>query len=132
MIEDSELLSLGRTDLIAFLEVRPGVALEMMGVLCQRLRRTTELVEDAVFLDLPQRLARRLIWMADSQAPAESGIIRLTISQEELGFIAGASRESTNRELRRWQSRGWVELGYGAIDIHDLEALQDFASTGED
>jgi len=130
-VEDTELLSLGRNDLIAFLEERPGTALAMMGVLCGRLRRTTELVEDAVFLDLPQRLARRLIWMASSQPVANDNVVRLTISQEELGFVAGASRESTNRELRRWQGRGWVELGYGAIDIHDMAALKAFAD-GDD
>jgi CRP-like cAMP-binding protein len=52
----------------------------------------------------------------------------LQISQEEIAFLAGVSRQLVNRALRRLEENKLLQLGYGSITILDLEALRAFAS----
>lgn len=55
---DCELLVVDRRHFLPFLRENPDIATRLLGVLCERLRRTTEQVEDVLFLDLPARLAK--------------------------------------------------------------------------
>ena len=48
---------------------------------------------------------------------------KVHIAQRELGNVAGMSRESTNKQLRAWEERGWVHLERGSIAVVDAEAL---------
>lgn len=54
------------------------------------------------------------------------------ISQEEIAFLAGVSRQLVNRALQRLEQAGLVEVSYGSITILDLDALRAFAAQPED
>src|SRR5436190_14742763 len=54
---DCRLLVIDRRDFLPFLERNPGVAIRLMAILSDRIRRTTEQLEDLLFLDLASRLA---------------------------------------------------------------------------
>lgn len=56
----------------------------------------------------------------------------LVISQEEIAFLAGVSRQLVNRALRRLEQAKLVEISYGSITILDLDALRAFAAQPED
>jgi CRP-like cAMP-binding protein len=116
-LADCDLLILERRDFIPFVKDNPEVALHLMEVLCRRLRRTTEQVEDVMFLELPARLARVL----QRFVAAPDG--RLQITQRELGQMIGVSRESTNKELRRWQRKGWISLEKNGIVVRQPEIV---------
>jgi CRP/FNR family cyclic AMP-dependent transcriptional regulator len=51
------------------------------------------------------------------------------VSQSELGQLANASRKLVNKTLQQFAGLGWVESGYNAIKIHDVQALKRFATT---
>lgn len=51
---------------------------------------------------------------------------QLQISQEELGFLVGTSRQRVNQSLRRLEAEGLIHLGYGFVGILDLEGLLRF------
>jgi len=53
---------------------------------------------------------------------------QVQISQEELGFLVGTSRQRVNQSLRRLEAEGLIHLGYGFIGILDLEGLQRFGA----
>ena len=57
-LESSKLLVLNRRDFQPFLKERVALCLEVMKLLCQRLRHTTEQVEDLALRSLESRLAR--------------------------------------------------------------------------
>jgi CRP-like cAMP-binding protein len=117
-----ELLLLDRRDVLPFLEQHPRVAIQLLEILCERLRRTTEQVEDVVFLDLPARLAKTLLRLAVK--PVERGrpaFVRA--SQSELGSMVGATRESINKHLGEWQRQGFVSMNAGIIRLTDPDAL---------
>ncbi len=60
-ITDSELLVIDRRDFLAFLKSHPEASIALMTVLAERVRRVSELVEDTLFLNLPVRLAKKLV-----------------------------------------------------------------------
>ena len=108
-METTALLQLRRDALQAALRRHPGFAEGVILLLCERLRWTSDLIEDAAFLPLPARLAKRLLALARLHGDAE-GRIRLRLSQKELATLVGASRESVNKLLAQWRDQGFVEL----------------------
>src|SRR5438477_11089549 len=62
---DCELLVVPRRSLLALLERRPDLCIDLLIVLCERLRRTNEQVEDLAFLDLEARIAKVLVRLAE-------------------------------------------------------------------
>jgi CRP/FNR family transcriptional regulator, cyclic AMP receptor protein len=121
-----ELLSLERRDVLPFLEQHPRLCLKLLEILCERLRRTTEQVEDIVFLDLSARLAKALLKLAVT--PSTKGATPFVrASQAELGTMIGATRESVNKHLADWQRRGMVSIRSGIIRLADPAALTELA-----
>ena len=57
-LTDCELMVIERRDFIPLVKSEPDIALKLIEVLCARLRRTSEQVEDVLFLNLPARLAK--------------------------------------------------------------------------
>src|ERR1700730_9570725 len=80
---------LDRRDVLAFLERQPRVWLRFVEVLCERLRHTDRHIAEVALLQLPVRLAKALLRMADSDANAAPGRNAATVqmSQRELGNI---------------------------------------------
>jgi len=127
-MSDCELLVLERRDFVPFLERHPEVCIRLMEVLCARLRRTSEQVEDVLFLELPARLAKTLLRLAKEHGHAAPGgqMIDLKLSQRELGNLTGATRESVNKQLKEWERDGILRIEGGAIVVtaaRRLEAL---------
>ena len=58
-MSDCELIVIERRDFVPFLSNHPDVTLKFIEILCSRLRRTSEQVQDVTFLNLPTRLAKR-------------------------------------------------------------------------
>jgi CRP/FNR family transcriptional regulator, cyclic AMP receptor protein len=111
-----ELIAVDRRDFLPLLKDQPEIALKMIEVLCARLRHVSEHVEDVLFLDLPGRLAKTLLRLAERAKPSSSGR-KVAITQREIGQIIGMSRESTNKQLREWEQQNWVRLERGGITV---------------
>jgi CRP/FNR family transcriptional regulator, cyclic AMP receptor protein len=125
-LEAVETLTLDREPFIAMLERHPQVATALLGVLGDRLRRTDELIQDILFLDLPGRLAKQLLSLADERGVSTPEGIRidLRLSQSELAAIIGATRESVNRCLNAYADRGILELDRDTITLRALDVLR--------
>jgi CRP/FNR family cyclic AMP-dependent transcriptional regulator len=123
---DCELLVLNRRDFLHLLENRADLCMIMLRILCQRLRQTSEQVEDVMFRHLESRLAKALLHLAESGAMhgPQSSLVELHLSQRELGNMAGGSRESVNKILQNWHRQGLIDLGKASVLIRDVEALR--------
>jgi len=119
---DCELLVVYRRDFLPFLQRRADVCIILLEMLCQRLRRTSEQVEDVSFVDFGSRMAKALLRLAHPESASEPAVLHIT--QRELGNIVGGARESVNRQLQAWQRAGLIELGKGSIAIRDIGGLQ--------
>ena len=121
-IEDSELMIIERRDFVPLMREYPELPARLIEILCTRLRRTSEQVEDIVFLGLPNRLAKILLQL-HQRSSGGLGPREIRITQRELSQLIGASRESTNKQLRDWQRRKWLKVGRGGVTILALESL---------
>jgi CRP/FNR family cyclic AMP-dependent transcriptional regulator len=123
---ECELLVLERRDFIPFLRSHPDAALRLLEVLCQKLRQTSQLLEEALFLEGPSRLAKRLVHLAEAFGrPVPEGVrIELQLSQQQLGNMVGMSRESMNKHLRQWREADLIRIQDGHYVVTDLEALR--------
>lgn len=115
-ITDCELLVIERRDFIPLVHERPELGLKLIEVLCARLRHTTEQLQDVMFLDLPGRLAKALLALLPGSGAGERGQ-RISLTQRHLSEMIGISRESTNKQLREWERRKWIQLERGGIVI---------------
>jgi CRP/FNR family transcriptional regulator, cyclic AMP receptor protein len=109
-LEASELLIVKRKDLIPFLEERPDICLRFMETLCERLRRSEALIQDAVFLNAGPRLARQLLRLAETygRKDGDAICIDLAVSQSDLASLVGMTRESINKQLCNWRRAGVI------------------------
>jgi CRP-like cAMP-binding protein len=124
-VTDAKLLSLGHDKLIPFLKQYPDVALNLLGRLAQRLRRTNEAVGDLVFSDVPGRVAKALLDLGDrfGKTTDEGLYVYHDLTQEELAQLVGASRETVNKALADFAGRGWLRLEGRSVLITDVERL---------
>jgi CRP/FNR family cyclic AMP-dependent transcriptional regulator len=122
---DCEMLVFYRRDFLPLLARRADFCVLLLEVLCQRLRQTSEQVEDVVFGDLASRIAKTLLRLAQHpERGAELPAPLLRITQQELGNMVGSARESINRHLQVWQAAGLIKLGKGSIFIRDIPGLE--------
>ncbi|MBV8890300.1 MAG: Crp/Fnr family transcriptional regulator [Alphaproteobacteria bacterium] len=121
-----ELLVVERRFFLPVLRSDPDLCITLMTMLCGRLRRTSEQVEDMLFRDVEARLAKILLRLAREHGESAPGMLRIDVklSQRELGDIAGATRESINKHLQAWQRSGIISLDKGSIVIRDADALE--------
>jgi CRP/FNR family cyclic AMP-dependent transcriptional regulator len=124
-----ELLVFERNRFNRYLHDHPDVALELVRILAQRLRHTTELLTDNVFLGVSARLAKVLLSLARNNADimTDDEHITIELSQQELAELTGTSRVSINKQLREWEEQGLVEIKRRHLTIRDLDGLEDFA-----
>ncbi len=123
--EETDLLSLQREDFRHFLGARPQVALGLLSALSRLVRRVTQLVHDATFLDARERLVRVLLDLArtQGQSGAEGVTLAPRLTQSELANLCGLTRESTNKWLRFYVREGLLSYEGGQITLVHPERL---------
>lgn len=91
----------------------------------KRLSQSMAVIEAGRVRSPQQRVAlylSRIFWR---------GMKRLELSQEELGHLAGLSRQTVNKVLQRMQLDGLVEINFGRITILDEPALAALLTTAD-
>lgn len=128
-IDDCELMVIERRDFIPLIQDDPELAVRLIKILCARLRRTSEQVEDIVFLGLPNRLAKVLLhlYQPSPDAPPRK---KIQVTQREISQMIGVSRESANKQLQAWQRKKWLKLERGGVVINAPDALRKLISSG--
>ncbi|HVO94114.1 MAG TPA: Crp/Fnr family transcriptional regulator [Terriglobales bacterium] len=129
---DCTLAVLERRDVMTFLESNPSGWPRLVDLLCARLRHSDRQIAEMAFLQLPVRLAKALLRMADMAAGlagARAGA-RIRLTQRELGNIVGMTRESVNKCLREWQRKGIIRIEDNEIVVVKRDALEQVAHTG--
>jgi CRP-like cAMP-binding protein len=115
-VDSCELMAIERRDFIPLLHEFPALGIRLIELLCARLRHTSEQVEDIVFLDLANRLAKVLLYLHD-RAPSGTSQKPIRITQRELSQMVGATRESTNKQLRKWERSKVLKMDRGTLTL---------------
>ncbi|SEG81014.1 Crp/Fnr family transcriptional regulator [Bosea lathyri] len=123
-MEDTDMFFLPRHDFLKLLGSEPSIALQLIELLCARLRDVIDRMEEKVFLPAETRLARRILMLATDYGA------EVHTSQEELASLTGVTRETVNRQLQCWKRVGFLSLGRGRLLIHDLDDFRRLAKIG--
>jgi len=125
-VGEVSLLVISRRDIVPILHRHPEISVRLMFLLCERVRRTSEQVEDLVFLVHRVRLAKTLLRLARQfGTPGQDSVaIELKMSQRELGSLVGMRREALNRQLVAWREQGLIDVSDGRIEICDVPAFE--------
>lgn len=129
-VENTTVYTLNRSEFLRYLSGNPGLSIKMLSTLARRIRIMNEQMSDVFFLDLPGRLARKLLLLAEDHGePVDDGVhIPLSLTQTDLAEMTGATRVSVNKALRRFRDAGWVSVSRKRFTIHDQSALHDLIS----
>ena len=129
-----EARAVGQADVVAIpvpllgeiVEHRPAIAEQLLRLAASRLHRTSRALEQALVEDVATRVSRRLRDLAEEHGTrGDNGVtIGVPLTQEELGRMVGASRETVNRTLRGLAARGLVRTYEHTVVIPDLTALE--------
>jgi CRP/FNR family transcriptional regulator, cyclic AMP receptor protein len=124
-ITEVRAVSLDRDALRAWIADRPEMAERLLRVLARRLRRTNSNVTDLIFTDVPGRVAKQLLLLAQRFGTQEGGALRVThdLTQEEIAQLVGATRDTVNKVLADFAHRGWIQLDAKSVLICDSERL---------
>jgi CRP/FNR family cyclic AMP-dependent transcriptional regulator len=117
-LEPGETRSIFRDDFALLQRSHPGVKDVLLRLLAEQLRRASDRIVEAHYVDADTRVRRRLCELAETY---EDGVVPLT--QEDLAAMAGTSRATVNRVLRDEALRGAIEHGRGRVTILDVVDL---------
>jgi len=125
-VTDSRLAALAHDDLRSWLTGRPDVALHLLQALARRLRRANDVMADLVFTDVPGRVAKALLDLADRFGTVQEDGLQVNhdLTQEELAQLVGASRETVNKALADFAARGWLQLAAKSVLLIEPERLR--------
>lgn len=125
-VTECRLAGLGHDDLRPWLTGHPEVAVQLLRALAQRLRKTNDVMADLVFTDVPGRVAKALLDLAERFGqPSDTGLhVHHDLTQEELAQLVGASRETVNKALADFAARSWLRIEARAVVILDIERLR--------
>ncbi len=125
-LEDVETATLSRADFQALLRRNPALAEAILATLARTIRRLSDEVTDLMFLDLRGRLAKKLLELAEAHGERVGGSteIHLSLTQEELAGMIGATRPRVNRILGFFEDRGAIVRRGRSIAVVKPEVLR--------
>ena len=127
-LEPGELFVVHARDLVPMLVAHPAALLEIVQILCERLRSTSAIIEDNT-LEMRTRMAKGLRRLAQQHGrKSPNGIyLDLTLSQRELGAYLSLSRENVSRQLGWLREVKTIDVVGAHIIITDAGELEAIA-----
>ena len=125
-LEPTECALLARDPVNAFLLDHPKLLLQLIASLVGYIQRKDRAMAEIAFLDIPGRIAQKLVDLAESRGErvGEGVVIRIPLSQRTLAGMIGASRENVNRALARFVELGYISQARGTITVLKAEELR--------
>ena len=132
-LEPVTLATIDRAPLLQVLGESPQLSIRLIEVLAQRLRHVSRRCGDIASMNVCSRLAAALVSLAEKHGLSEDGgvCIPVKLSQQDLGNMVGATRESVNKLLRHWTESGLLRQEGGRMVIMNFEAMRMMAPESE-
>jgi CRP/FNR family transcriptional regulator, cyclic AMP receptor protein len=119
-------LTLHREAFTDYISQNPRFAQHILQTLSRRIRQLNDQISDIFFLDVPARLARTLLLLADKHGRESKGEVRieLTLTQTDLAEMTGATRVSINKAIGRFRREKWIKSQNRSFTILNKQALE--------
>ena len=123
------LLFFPKTSFVALIRNDPALALNMLSKLSQRLRQFAGLIEDLSLKEVPERLAKYLLYL--SGRDGDAGAADLDVSKGQLASLLGTIPETLSRILTKMNRQGLIRSRGAQITILDRPGLNAIAWEGK-
>ena len=124
-LRDTRIALVPRATFLWLLDESPAFSRFVMNQLNERLAHCLAVIEAERLEAAETRVARCLAWLFNPVLYPGVGS-RLALSQQEIGYLSGVSRQRVNRALQIMEAAGLLEVAYGAVHVLDLEGLLAF------
>lgn len=123
----SSVLVIEKSALLAWLDKHPQYWRDIAKLTCRKQRTLFHAIEDISYMPLQQRIARQLLHAFGQGKGDLSANKPLQLPQEHFALMLGVSRQSVNKELRKIEKMGLINLGYAQIELLDAAGLMQLA-----
>lgn len=120
-LESAVVLRIRYSDLVTEIRKEPDLAIDLIRLAGQRMRWMDQQLNEQVFLPMPTRLARKILYLTAGQSDSPA---KLALSQSELAEFVGATREAVSKTLSGWKKKGVIDAARGGLTVKDRAALQ--------
>lgn len=126
---ETRLMIIRREDFIPALETHPEAMLNVIKMLCHRLRIYLDTIDMIALQNLTRRMARHLLRLASDYGVEEDGkiVIRAGLNQTAHGEMLAATRESINKQLKDFAAQNLISTKGSEITLIDIEGLEHIA-----
>ncbi|MBU1262696.1 Crp/Fnr family transcriptional regulator [bacterium] len=123
--EDCKALVITRDNFLKFIKQYPSVGIKILGILCQRLRKTNQQIETLAFFRAEQKVADVLLKLREEYGKKqdEGLLLDIELTHSEIASLSGMARETSNRIFSRFIKRGWIQRVGKKIMLLDQIAL---------
>jgi CRP-like cAMP-binding protein len=121
-LEEAETFAVYRAEFARLRQQNPQIDELLFRLLTEEVRALNERLLEALYLPVEKRVLRRLVELAALYTSGD-GSVAITLTQEAIAEMAGASRATVNQVLQDEQRRGTIELQRGKTRVLDLETL---------
>ncbi len=125
-IDEVELIMFRRTDFLAIIEKIPKIAIALLKELASRIRKSDSHIRSLSLLDAKGRVASTLIRLAEDIGRVKEGrvIIEEMPLQRDLASIAGTSRETISRVIKKFEEEGHCSITKNALSFDNFDRFK--------
>jgi len=118
VVEDCRMLVITRSDFMGLLRQRPDLTIQLMILLCQKLRDASSLIENIALNEIPVRLAQFLLkeTKVDLAKIKANETFILEHTQTKIGSFIGSGRERVNKVLHEWENKAIISNSRSQYD----------------
>lgn len=126
-LEESRVYQISREAFQNYIRENPDFGLRLIEILGGRLKQAQARIEDLVFRQVPSRVARLLLTLAESHGRVTTSGIRVEfpLTHQEIADMVGSSRVTVTQILNRFKSSHWIDIESKRVTIHNLDALEE-------
>lgn len=122
-----ELVELPGQEYRALLARYPQAYPRTLDMLSRRLWSAISIIEDNALLDMPGRIGRRLLFLAETyDRGQDSGPVTFKLTREHIANMMGMTRQGVHGVLKNLEEEGLIHFGYGVVTLPDPRALRDY------
>lgn len=126
-LEEARIFQVSREAFQNYIRENPEFGLRLIEILGGRLKQAQARIEDLVFRQVPSRVARLLLTLAESHGRVTpSGIrVEFPLTHQEIADMVGSSRVTVTQILNKFRSSQWIEIESKRVTIHNMDALEE-------
>ncbi|WP_428909688.1 Crp/Fnr family transcriptional regulator [Niallia sp. Krafla_26] len=125
-LEKTNLLQLREKDMTSLLHKKPELAIKLLSLTMEKLRRANEKIQSITFLDVRTRIHRLILQLVQDYGiqTSEGVFIDYKITHQQMADLIGAVRETVSKILAEWQQEGWIIMKNRKMIIKDFSQFE--------